>query len=257
MNRLIFILLLLSNITFAQTKEKFLRSFLIEDVLDTKNILSKSTRFDFSNLWTQTENNLVFGFIGAEHQRIKIKLTSIQKSPANPTIYFVLGKSNVKGIICDFSGTIKLTEIKNIKELHFGVDDEYRDKGVKSQGILFADYEFKENPNLKNSGIFKGLLYTKWYLNSGNQIKYDDIGLNADGYMNNAFVGSWKDYSSDKEKKCNWGDFRVPQANQDFDIGVGDFFPSKKYNEKGWENYHKAMEGDEVAKNEELKEWWK
>lgn len=257
MNRLIFILLLLTNSSFAQTKEKFMRNFVIEEELETKNVLAEYTRFNFSTLWTQTENDLVFGIIGADHQRIKIKLTSIQKSPANPNIYLVLGKSNVKGLICDFSGTITLSEVKTIKKLQYGVDDEYRDKGIKSQGILFADYEFKENPNLKNSGIFKGHLYTKWYLNLDNQIKYDDIGKNADGYMNNAFIGIWKNYATNKEKKCNWGEYRVPEANQDFDIGVGDFSPSEKYNEKGWENFYKAMNGDEVAKNDELKEWWK
>ena len=42
------------------------------------------------------------------------------------------------------------------KELRFGVDDEYADKGIKSQGVLIADYEFKENKEQNHIGIFKG-----------------------------------------------------------------------------------------------------
>ena len=142
--------------------------------------------------------------------------------------------------------------------MHFGVDDEYADKGIKSQGILIADYEFKENAEQKHSGIFKGKLHSKWYLNSENKIEYDKIEFISDGYLNNAFVGIWKSYSTGKEKICNWADYRIPITNRDFDIGAGEFSPSEKYYEKGWENYQKAwLYGNETAKKEELNEWWK
>lgn len=76
--------------------------------------------------------------------------------------------------------------------------------------------------------------------------------------MNNSFIRIWISYSTDKEKICNWADFRVPQANQDFDIGAGEFSPSKEYYDRGWENYQKAwLYGNEEAKKEELKKWWK
>jgi hypothetical protein len=258
MNRLICILLLLTNISFAQKNEKFLNDFLIEDELNTENVIDNYNLYDFSILWTQTENHIIVGIIGADHQRIKIKLISIKKSSTISNEYLVSGKSNVKGIICDFEGTIRMTEIKETKKLHFGVDDEYKNKGIKSQGILIANYEFKENPKQNYSGIFKGQLYSKWYLDLDNQIKYDNIDSNADGYMNNAFIGIWKGYSTKKEKICNWADFRVPKANQDFDIGAGDFSPSEKYYEKGWANYQKAWwDGNKEAQNEELEEWWK
>jgi len=258
MKQITYILLFLTNISFAQTNEKFLNDFLLEDELNAENVLTKYNQSDFSDIWYQTENHRIFGIIGTDHQRIKIKLISIKKSPTNPNKYLVSGKSNVKGTICDFSGAIELTEIKETQELHFGVDDEYKDKGIKAQGILIANYKFKENRDQKHSGVFKGKLYSKWYLNSENQIEYDDIQSISDGYMNNAFVGVWESYSTDKEKICNWADFRVPQANQDFDIGAGEFSPSKKYYDRGWENYQKAwLYGNEEAKKEELKEWWK
>ena len=247
------------NISFAQTTEKFMTDFLIGDELNTENVIANYAGFNFSDLFTQTANHLIVGIIGADYQRIKIKLTSVKKSSsAYPNVYIVSGKSMVNGMISDFNGSIKLTEIKKIKKLHFGVDDEYKNKGIKSEGILIAEYEFKENKNQKQSGIFKGQLYSKWYLNSDNQIKYDDIQSFADGYMNNAFIGIWEEYSTNKEKICHWADYRVPKINLDFDIGAGNFSPSEKYYDKGWRNYQKAwLNGDKEAKKEEYKEWWK
>ena len=247
-----------SNISFAQTNEKFLTDFLLENELNSENLIAKYDQFDFSEIWMQTENHRIVGIISADYQRIKIKLITIKKSLIDPNEYCVSGKTDVKGIICEFIGTINLDQIKETKELHFGLDNEYKDKGIKSQGVLIADYEFKENQNETHSGIFKGQLYTKWYLNSYSKIQYDDIQSIADGYTNNAFIGTWKDYSTNIEKICNWGDFRVPKSKQDFDIGAGEFSPSEKYYKFGWEIYSKALLlRDENAKKEELKEWWK
>lgn len=231
----------------AQSDENFLTDFLLENELKSENVLDNYNHFDFSNIWTQTENNSVLGIIGKEHQRIKIKLISIKKSPTNSNEYFVSGKSSVKGTICDFNGKITLREINEVKELHFGVDDEYADKGIKSQGILIADYEFKENAKQNHSGIFKGKFYSKWYLNSENQIEYDNIEFISDRYTNNAFIGIWKRHKTQKEKICNWADYRVPNTNLDFDIGAGEFSPSEKYADRGWSDY-KPMEVDK---------WWK
>lgn len=248
-----------TNVSIAQTNEKFMADFLLGDELNPENVIANYVHFNFSDLWIHTANHLIVGIIGADYQRIKIKLTSVKKSSsAYPNVYIVSGKSMVNGIITDFHGSIKLAKIKKIKKLHFGVDDEYRDKGIKTEGILIAEYEFKENKNQIHSGLFKGQLYSKWYLNSNNQIKYDDIQSFADGYINNAFIGIWKEYSTNKEKICNWGDYRVPKINQDFDIGAGEFSPSEKYYDKGWGNYQKAwLNGDKKAKKEEYKEWWK
>ncbi len=258
MKKLTFILLLTANFVFAQTTKKFLNDFVPDYEFNPENVLANYNKFDLSGIWTQTENYLIYGIIGEEHQRIKVKLLSVIKNAGNPVEYLVSGKSNVKGNICDFSGTISLIEVREIKNLHFGVDDEFKELGIKAQGIVIADYEFHENQNQKHTGIFKGKLYSKWHLTTDNQVNYDDIESMSDGYMNNAFVGSWKGYSSEKERICNWADFRVPNANEDFDIGAGEFSPSPKYYSMGWENYIKAwLEGVEKAKNEELKEWWK
>ncbi|MCR9063679.1 MAG: hypothetical protein NXI00_06920 [Cytophagales bacterium] len=263
MKRIIIILLLVSNISIGQTLDRLKENFDLEVDYQSKNVLEKykSFDYDFSNIWSVTENQNVYGIIGDEHQRISIKLISIIRISNGPFLYNVYGKSKVKDNICEFYGNIVIKEIREVKELHFGVDDEYADKGIKNQGILVADYEFYESKEQKHSGIFKGTLYSKWYLNSKNQIVYDDIEFISDGYMNNAFVGVWKSYSTGKEKDCNWADYRVPIANRDFDIGAGEFSVSEKYWNKGWldialknKSPNLAIKQSEKAENQ--KEWW-
>lgn len=234
MNKIFLILFFLTNHSFAQSNEKFLSDFLLEDKLETKNSINQFKKFDFSKLWMQTDNNLIYGIIGEEHQRIRIKLISIEKNPQNPVEYLVYGKSMVKETICEFNGTIKIKEIREVVDQHFGVDSSYANKGIRTQGILIADYEFKENKEQEHSGLFKGQLYSKWYLDKNNNVRYDDIQSISDSYSNNAFIGVWKSYKTGKEKICNWADYRVPKANRDFDIGAGEFSVSEKYLGKGW-----------------------
>lgn len=255
--KLIILLTLLTSISFGQTSNRLDRNFDFKNEIQKKNIIESLNSFDFSNIWTKTKNSLVLGIIGENHQRIKIKLIAVTKQTDNPNQYLVSGKSSVKGTICDFSGLISIVRISEVKELHFGVDDFYADKGIKKQGILVAQYKFKENKEQKHSGVFEGELFSKWYLNSKNQIVYDDIESDSDGYMNNAFIGVWRSYKTQKEKRCNWGDYRIPNINQDFDIGAGEFSPSKKYLDKGWNSYSQAwVYGNEEARKKENERWW-
>lgn len=96
--------MLLANFLFAQPNDEFLTEFLFGNELKLQNELGKYNQFDFSGLWTKTENYLIFGVIGQDHQRIRMKLISVEKSPINENVYFVYGKSKVKEIICDFKG---------------------------------------------------------------------------------------------------------------------------------------------------------
>lgn len=254
MNRLTLILIFLVNISFAQN-ETFMGDFLIDNELINQNVIDRYDKYDFSNIWMKTKNNLVYGIIGNEYQRVKIKLISIEKTPFNSTEYLVYGKSKVKETVCEFNGVIKIKEIKLLNKLHLGVDSEY--EKTLSQGVLIAEYEFQENITQLHSGFFKGHLYSKWYLDSNYQIMYDDILSIADGYFNNAFIGNWTSYKTNKEKICNWADYRVPQANQGFDIGAGEFSVSEKYYGKGWLdttlNNHNL--GNEINQGKR-KEWW-
>jgi hypothetical protein len=227
------------------------------------NETEKFLKYDFSELWLQTNNNLVYGVLGDAYQRIQIKLVSISKNSNNPNEYFVYGKSKVKENICDFVGKITILKIQESKREHFGVDEEFKNSGIKTQGLLSAKYEFFENKLQSNSGFFTGNLETKWFLDKDDKIQYDNINIHADGYFNNAFVGSWKMYDSKLEKKCHWGDYRVPSIDCGFDIGVGEFNVAERYHKRGWTGI--ALKGEEgnldiiEAKNnrkEKVKAWW-
>ncbi len=256
------IFVIFSNVLFAQNDESFIANFLLEDYLNLKNEADKYVEYNFSTLWTKTDNEFVYGIIGDEHQRIRIKLISVKRNQENPKEYFVVGKSCVKETICDFEGIIRISEIRTVKNLHFGVDNEYEKKGIKSQGILIATYKFKENKKQAHSGIFSGQLYSKWYLDTKSEIKYDDIQSISDGYLNNAFIGIWKSYSTSKEKICSWADYRVPNANQDFDVGAGEFSVSEKYWDKGWLDFalKNQMPNGAIKRtenpNKNYKKWW-
>jgi len=200
-----------------------------------KNEIDKYANYDFSGLWNTTESNVVAGVIGDNYQRILIKLTSIKRNEKNKTEYIVHGKSSVKSNICDFTGTITIAKIQELKKPKFGVDDEYKNAGIESQGLLTANYKFVENKSQKNTGEFQGKLQTIFYIDKHNLVKYNDIESYRDNYFNNAFVGIWKSNNSGKDKICNWGDYRVPNVNCDFDIGAGDLSISQKYLNNGWQ----------------------
>jgi hypothetical protein len=181
--------------------------------IDSKNLIHLYKNENFATLWLKTENQSVYGIIGKNNQRILIKFTSITKNLANPTEYFVVGKSNVKGNSCHFRGKIIIKKIEEIFNARLGVN---------------------EARNEKNAGLFTGKLETKFYIDKDNFIKYNDIERYSDSYFNNGFTGTWKSYLSNKTAQCNWGDYRVPNSDCDFDIGTGEFSVSKKYQKNGW-----------------------
>ena len=226
-----------------------------------KNEIEKYLKYDFSELWLQADNNIVYGVLGDDFQRIQIKLISISKNINNQNEYFVYGKSKVKENICEFVGKITIDKIQESKREHFGVDDEYKYLGIKTQGLLSAKYEFYENKLKSHSGYFIGDLESKWFLDKEDKIQYDNINMHSDGYFNNAFVGTWKMHNSKLVKICHWSDYRVPSVDCSFDIGAAAFSVAEKYHKKGWIDI--ALKGKigslditETKSIDIVKNWW-
>jgi len=257
MNKIIWIFLLFFNVLSAQNEE-FIPRFVFGSELKNENLIERYELLDFSHLWMITENHFVYGIIGDDHQRIRIKIISVSKDQDTTTKYILSGKSNVKGNIYRFNGVIEIEEIFELVKINNGVDDEYKNRGIKSEGILIASYSLIEEKGLIHSGVFKGKLYTKWYLDANDKIQYDVIQKQSDGYMNNAFIGTWQLNDSQLIMNCNWGDYRVPIVAPDFDIGAAFFSPNKEYSELGWNNYREAyFNNDSNALSIEKEEWWK
>jgi hypothetical protein len=255
-----FIILLLLKPSLSWPSSHY---YLIKDPnLRPENKIDQFKHYDFSIVFSEKHSVFNIGYIGDNFRRIRIKFVSVIKNPHNQNIYYVYGKSNVLGNVCPFQGTIDITQIRLLNPMHYGVDDQYKGKGIKCQGVIIANYVFYEDPSKKHSGYFSGEVYVGWYLNGKNKIIYDDIELHSDGWCNNQFLGKWKSYSTNQTKVCNWGHGRIPQSG-DLDKGVGEFYPNEKYWNEGWEIFYRAWwehpESDKTKEAEKLEklEWWK
>lgn len=256
MNRILATLLLLLIVKVGhgqKNSEEFRNKQLTDEYIVKTDIKNEFIKYDISSLLTQTRNSSIFGFIGDNYQRIRIKLISVVKNKDNPSQYFVYGKSMVKDNVCEFQGTITITNVFNYKNTDV--------PGVK-QGKVIGDYLFYENPKQKHVGQFKGVFNTSWYVDKDGNLKYDDLADVADGFTNNEFVGTWTSYSGTLTKICNWGDHRIPMSG-DLDDGTGEFHPSDKYQANGWLTYDQAYSGgiskdkEDEARKLEQREWWK
>jgi len=234
MKYLLALLLLAPGLVLSQSTEAYMETFGNRQFLQEENVISRYTTYDFSKIWTVANNEIVYGIIGEDYQRIHIKILSVEQSTEDPLTYQVKGKSMVKSNICDFTGTIRLEVIREVEALYYGVDDAFKDAGIQQQGVLLASYTFNEHSDQTHSGVFKGKLYSKWLLDADDEVQYDNLATHSDWYMNNAHVGVWESYRAGKQKICNWGDFRVPRSKPGFDIGAAEFSVAEEYRTNGW-----------------------
>jgi len=228
----------------------------IDKLVAGQNVVSKDIRnflirTNLSQLWLKTESNNIYGFIGNNYQRLQIKILKIKQDDNNKTLYHIFGKDKVNERVTDFKGTFKVISAFKTKDM---------EKEGKDTGILIGEYILYENKNKPKSGFFKGRFITYWYKDDKGKIFYDDICAIVDDFSNNQFVGIWKSYKDKVGKKCNWGDYRIPDS-EEFDNGACEFCPDEKYEIYGWKNYNDAYfrqnENSQKAKQIELEEWWK
>jgi hypothetical protein len=263
--------LLLAASLFASTinaqipteSQLFLTKTLSETNLQKEELLQKFMNFDFSTLWTKNDE-AILGFIGDNYQRINVKYLAIIKNIKDPNIYYAYGKTKVKTNICQFIGEIELINIRKIEDLEKQLlyEEAKRQNDVeairrfsKDQFIILAKYTLFEDQHQQGTGIFKGILKTYFYTDS-DKVYYDDLDIVSDIYSNNQYVGTWTSYISGSSKRCNWGEYRIPNSG-DLDIGVGDFSPNAKYLNSGWNTYYNAyINNDPFARKDEKIKWW-
>ena|GEM_PF-1433341 len=245
------IISLLSNAVWSFDAEKLIesktwvkkmlspRAELGEPAYTDKDIKDSLKKYDFAPIFTHIDNSFVFGVIGNNMQRLRVHLDKVKKNSPSSNIYEVVGQSKVRNNLCRFTGTITISTARkwaNNKILDGILDrDEQVASSIAMRGIAAGDYEFREDPAQKNSGIFRGKFTTLFYVDkSSGSLHYDDLNSYSDSYLNNAFVGVWTDYKEKTTKRARWGDWRVPNS-EDLDIGAGEFYPADKYRSNGWE----------------------
>jgi hypothetical protein len=187
------------------------------------------------------------GIIGLDYKRIRIHISKTTPTD-NPLEFIINGKSNVSENICDFKGKLRIIKILEITE----------NFDFPGQAVLFAEYEFFEDSTQSHVGIFKGIFECSILINHQNkEIRLDNSFEIADGYYNRTYVGTWKSYKSEKQKKCIWGDYRLP-FTFDFDGGDGEMMVNQKYIENGWTTFVDGSEYEYSIGKPRLKnQWWK
>jgi hypothetical protein len=203
-------------------------------------------KYDFSEIFAHADNSIVYGFIGDNYQRIRIKILKVTKDTLSADAYHVYGKSMIKNNVNEFSGTIKISSVRKFIKLIHGCENEYKYRGYKGEYMLLGDYDFQGNMNEPRSGTFKGSFRSDFFLTKDRRVFYNDIESCSDTYSNNQFVGEWTANDGDLTERCNWGDFRIPNAG-DLDEGTAEFSPGK-YAQFGWQDFDK-----EKKKNAK---WW-
>ena len=240
----------------------FLFQTLHQKNLSEEELLGYLSNYNYSAIWLKN-NDFIRGFIGDDtYQRLRIRFLSVIKSAEDSTKYYVYGKSKVKSNVCQFIGEIKLQHIRLInnpdKQSDYDIakmeEKEDPNRFLQPEYVLVAYYHLFEDPQQKGSGHFIGVLQTNFYTYK-NKVLYNDLQEESDGYANNQYVGVWTSYATGASKKCNWGEYRIPDS-KDLDGGVGVFSPDSKYYQYGWESYAKMLAGDKVAKEEEVRRWW-
>lgn len=201
----------------------------------------------------------VKGFIGPNCQRLQLRLVAVRQDTANPARYYLTGKAKVLGNLSTFSGTLVLRQVRELRQLNRRTDETI--SPARREGIALADYELREDPQQAQTGVFKGVMLMKWYVDKTGRLRYDDIS-GIDDFRNNQFVGTWTSYATHQTLRCNWGDYRIPNSG-DFDIGAGEFSPADKYLAFGWQDVRDCTFGGKsealsaAACKREKQVWWK
>jgi len=223
------------------------------------NLKTNLSQYDFSKLFTQTDNSEVYGFIGKNYNRLRVKIITITKDTLNSNIYNVYGKSMVNDNINIFHGYIKISKILKLRVIKHGCENDSLYQGYRGEFSIIGSYYFPENIEQNHTGIFKGSFRSDYFIDKHNHIQYDHIEDCSDGYTNNQFIGQWISNKTKIAKKCNWGDYRVPESG-DLDIGAGEFSPNDKYLKFGWQSTRDVMVQSNTnlkkSKQIEEKKWW-
>ncbi|MCR6639882.1 MAG: hypothetical protein NVV82_13105 [Sporocytophaga sp.] len=183
------------------------------------------------------------GYIDPNYQKNQIHLATISKSKSDPYVYQITGKTKVKENICSFKGTITVVAAEYdssslMIDLGF---PQYR------QGLITGQLYIEEDKTQAGSGIIKGKISTDIYFDSKDKIHYNALMLIADGFYNNQVEANWISYKTGETKRCNWGNFRIPDSRE-LDFCTGEFSVNPKYKQNGWTDFNYGY-------NE--MEWWK
>jgi hypothetical protein len=244
----VIILCWLCVVALASSAQTFVKS---------PQLFLKFKNYDLSKLWCDNKLRLIdgdvksvdfpepLGFIGNDYERFYIHYTSVKKDLSSPYKYLVTGKTRVKNSICSFTGTITVVKVESYESHQEGY----------SVGFITCKVNLKEDVKEPESGFIKGILSTDFCIDKKSKVYYNTIDAVADGFSNNQCEATWTSYKTHRIKKCNWGDYRIPNSG-DLDEGTGEFIVREKYKKNGWLNYANMYNRNKKFLKEENRKWW-
>lgn len=193
------------------------------------------------------------GFIGPDYRRLRIHIGSIRRSASDPLTYLLAGHTLTGRNLCAFEGELRIDTLGRYPVS--GAPDAWG--GIFSGWYLRGRYTLRERPDRPGTGVFEGTHTLDLAVDTLGTIYYDTCWLEADGYSNNRWQGTWRSYATGTVKVCNWGDFRIP-ASGALDGGAAEFIPGEDFFDKGWRSYRAAWEhpADSAARTAEALRWW-
>jgi len=201
---------------------------------------------DLSHLWSGSAwQDEQIGFIGDDYERLRLRFMSVIRNSDNPFEYFLYGKTSVSGSVCEFQGSLSISET--------GFYENQPEKMFK-HGFIAGEIVLFEDPACLHSGVFRGSFQTDFYLDSTWTFYYNNLSKGSPQYRNNQFEASWYSYTTDDVLSTGWGDGRIPSSGP-LDAGYTRFKPAMEYLPNGWatfEQEEKALEAGEVPEP-----WWK
>ena len=174
------------------------------------------------------------GYRGRDFQRFYIHYDSIRFKGNG--VYDVYGRTRYRDTIRFFTGTLTLDSLRLNNEDYLPKYGEF--------GSLYGHYQYDED-EFSDGGVLSGKMRIDFVKING-RYYYDAFMLIADGYDNNQYEGTWSSRNLSRMEKCNWGDFRIPDAEKmDMDIGVAEFSPDAAYLDRGWRIYTYCFEDND------------
>ena len=201
----------------------------------------KAEGFDLAKI-LKTEIPFI-GVIGDERQ--KMQLVFLSMTQINETRYEATGKSKVRDNICDFKGTIEITEIREFEGF-------LRPYGVK--------YHFEEDKNQSGTGVFEGTFLGSCEENDEG-ILFDIVNCLSGLRRSYDFNGTWRSYRTGATRSTSWGNHRwlLPGT---FNDGQ-EYTRAENYRSIGWGPYFDrqshSSEGKQAEREyqEQWVDWWK
>ena len=104
---------------------------------------------------------------------------------------------------------------------------------IKSQGIIIADYYFREDKKLSATGVFEGKVLLRWYVNN-KECFYLMILMNIQMTIETTNLQGLGQVIRQELKKQLIGAFVASLAQETQIGGAAEFSPAPEYRKYGW-----------------------